>query len=35
MLEVTYKGSNQVRDSKANLLIREYELYEIKLRKTI
>ncbi|KAG8635627.1 hypothetical protein MANES_16G049670v8 [Manihot esculenta] len=34
-LEVTYKGTNQVKKSKVNLLIRDFEMFEIKPSETI
>ncbi|XP_057997284.1 uncharacterized protein LOC131176299 [Hevea brasiliensis] len=34
-LEVTYEGTNQVKESKANRLVREYELFEMKPGETI
>ncbi|XP_058002317.1 uncharacterized protein LOC131179478 [Hevea brasiliensis] len=34
-LEVTYEGTNQVKESKANKLVREYELFEMKPGETI
>ncbi|XP_057985288.1 uncharacterized protein LOC131170241 [Hevea brasiliensis] len=34
-LEVTYEGTNQVKESKVNRLVREYELFEMKPRETI
>ncbi|XP_057990597.1 uncharacterized protein LOC131172979 [Hevea brasiliensis] len=34
-LKVTYEGTNQVKESKANRLVREYELFEMKPGETI
>lgn len=34
-LKVIYKGTNQVKDSKANLLVHDYELFEMKPGETI
>lgn len=34
-LEMTYKGTNQVKESKSNLLVRDFNLFEMKLGETI
>uniref|UniRef100_A0A2C9U3R4 UBN2 domain-containing protein n=1 Tax=Manihot esculenta TaxID=3983 RepID=A0A2C9U3R4_MANES len=33
--EVTYEGTNQVKESKANLLVRDFKLFEMKLDENI
>ncbi|GAV76804.1 UBN2 domain-containing protein, partial [Cephalotus follicularis] len=34
-LEVTYEGTNQVKDAKINMLIREYEMFSMKENENI